>query len=95
MTLALAEVFHLGNARSTEAVLRPSRAAANLYAIAAVAVSVGLQILAVRVPLLRDVLRLADLDASEWAVIVIASAIPALVGQAIKLARSVRVSQRR
>jgi hypothetical protein len=60
-----------------------------------VAISVGLQILAVRVPLLRDVLRLADLDASEWAVIVIASAIPALVGQAIKLARSVRASRPR
>jgi Ca2+-transporting ATPase len=93
--LALAEVFHLGNARSREAVLRPSRAAANPYAIAAVVASVGLQILAVRVPFLRDVLRLADLSASQWAVTVIAAAIPALVGQAIKLARSVRASRPR
>jgi hypothetical protein len=41
MTLALAQTFHLGNARSAEASLSLRRFAANRYALAAVAVSVG------------------------------------------------------
>jgi Cation transporting ATPase, C-terminus len=39
MTLALAQVFHLGNARSTEPVLRPDRALANRFALGAVALA--------------------------------------------------------
>lgn len=47
MTLALAQIFHLGNARSVEAVVQPARVAANLYALGAVVLSIGLQLLSI------------------------------------------------
>jgi P-type Ca2+ transporter type 2C len=47
MTLSLAQIFHLGNARSVEAVVQPARVAANPYAVGAVVLSIGLQLLAI------------------------------------------------
>lgn len=87
MTLALAQVFHLGNARSAEAVLRPSRILANPYALGAVVLSVGLQLLAMYVAPLARLLSVVPLDAAEWGVVVGLAALPALVGQAIKVVR--------
>jgi Ca2+-transporting ATPase len=90
MTLALAQVLHLGNARSVEPVLRPSRAAANVYALAAVALSIGLQLAALYVPPLREVLDLVVLRPVEWGVAVALGAVPAVIGQAIKTWRASR-----
>ena len=54
MTLAFAQLFHLGNARSETPVLDLKRALANPYAIGALAFSIALQLLAVvRGPLAR------------------------------------------
>jgi Ca2+-transporting ATPase len=86
MTLALAQVFHLGNARSAEPVLSASRATANPWALAAVALSLALQGAAGYVEPLARVLGLVALDAGEWAVVAGLAALPALVGQAIRLA---------
>ena len=47
MTLALAQILHLGNARSHTHVLRPRRAFANPYAVAAVLLSIVLQLITV------------------------------------------------
>ena len=44
MTLALAQIAHLGNARSGEPVLRPARVVANPYALAGAFIAVGLQL---------------------------------------------------
>ncbi|HEU4647697.1 MAG TPA: cation-translocating P-type ATPase [Gemmatimonadales bacterium] len=85
MTLALAQIFHLGNARSRRPVLAPQLAVSNRYALAAVALAVGLQLLATAIPTLARALHLHPLDRSAWLVIVAAAAIPALVGQALKL----------
>jgi Ca2+-transporting ATPase len=87
MTLALAQVWHLGNARGRLSMLLPARAAANPYALGAVALSVGLQVLAVSFDPLARVLRLAALGAGDWAVVLGLSAVPALVGQGIRLVR--------
>lgn len=88
MTLALAQIGHLGNARSAEPVLSPARAAANPYALVGVAVSVVLQLVAVSFDPVANVLRVVPLHPRDWIVIVGLAAIPAVVGQFIKLRRS-------
>jgi len=92
MTLALAQIFHLGNARSTLAVVSPSRIFANPAAIAAVVLSAGLQLATVTSPGLRLVLDTAPLTGRHWLVIAGFSLVPALVGQLAKLWRNRRVS---
>jgi Ca2+-transporting ATPase len=87
MTLSLAQVFHLGNARSHEAVLNPVRALANPVALAAVALSVSLQIAAVSFGPLAGVLRLAPLGAGDWALAAGLAALAPVTGQAIKVWR--------
>jgi Ca2+-transporting ATPase len=84
MTLALAQTFHLGNARSRVAVLRPALALANPIALGAVALSVGLQLVAATVPMLAAILHVTPLAGRDWAAVVALAAIPAAVGQAIK-----------
>jgi Ca2+-transporting ATPase len=83
MTLALAQILHLGTARSTGPVLRPSRARANPWALAAVAVSIALQLAALHVEPLAKVLGLEPFSAAEWARSVGLAALPAVAGQAI------------
>ena len=85
MTLALAQVGHLGNARSASAVLTPRRMFANPFALLGAGVSVALQLAAVSVPPLTRVLHLSPLDSADWIVILASAAIPAVVGQVIKL----------
>jgi hypothetical protein len=57
---------------------------ANPWALAAAILAVGLQILALLLPPLSRVLRLSPLDATEWAVVIVLSAIPAVTGQLLK-----------
>jgi Ca2+-transporting ATPase len=85
MTLAFAQIFHLGNARSALPVLAPARAVANRYALAAVAVTAGLQVLALELPPLARVLRLSPLGTEGWLVVMSLALVPALVGQLIKM----------
>jgi Ca2+-transporting ATPase len=85
MTLALAQVFHLGNARRGPHVLSRAAARANPWAVGAVALALSLQVLALALPPLARVLRLQPLDAGEWAVVLGLSAVPAIVGQALKV----------
>ena len=85
MTLALAQIAHLGNARSGEAVVRFARVMANPYALAGAAIASGLQVATVWFRPLADILRVTPLRGSDWIVIVAASALPAVVGQLIKI----------
>ena len=85
MTLAVAQILHLGNARSSEPVVRGPRAGANHYALAAVALSVALQLMAVWIEPLARVLRVASPRAVDWLIIVGLGAVPAVVGQVVKL----------
>jgi len=87
MTLALAQIFHLGNARSPAPVFRPDRILANRYAVGAVVLTVGLQLLAVYWMPLRTVLGLRPLAPGDWLVIAAAALMPAIVGQALKSLR--------
>jgi len=81
MTLALAQLFHLGTARSHEPVLAPARIITNRWALAAVALVIALQVMSVTVPSLRAVLHTTPLTAREWIVIVVLSGLPAVTAQ--------------
>ncbi|MQA92232.1 MAG: HAD-IC family P-type ATPase [Gemmatimonas sp.] len=88
MTLALAQTFHLGNARSPGPVVGLRRAGANPYAIGAVALVISLQLLAVYLPPLARVLGVVPLSVSDWFIVAGLAAVPALAGQVGKLRRS-------
>ena len=94
MTLAFAQILHLGNARSDRPVLRPAAALANRYAVAAVAVAVLLQLLPVWVRPLGDLLHVAPLSGADWLVVAAGSAVAAVVGQSARLWRGRRDYQR-
>ena len=88
MTLALAQILHLGNARRRRPVLSAGRMASNPYAVGAVLLSAGLQVSALYVDPLPRLLRVSPLDVREWAVVGCCALIPAVAGQALKLWRS-------
>jgi P-type Ca2+ transporter type 2C len=92
MTLALSQTFHLGNARSRSAVVAPARAVSNRWALGAVAISTGLQLITVFVPPLRAVLGTAVLDRGQWLIVAALSLTPAIAGQLAKVLRSWRRS---
>jgi Ca2+-transporting ATPase len=85
MTLALAQIFHLGNARSDRAVMSPQSALRNPYAIGAFAATLVLQLLSVEAAQLRSVLHLMPLGLREWLIVLLLSTATGLIGQAIKL----------
>lgn len=88
MTLALAQLFHLGNARSRLPVLSPSAILANRWAVAAVPVVVGLQLLATYWPPLRRVLGTVPLSPGELGLALALALVPAVVGQLVQWAQN-------
>jgi magnesium-transporting ATPase (P-type) len=82
MTLALAQILHLGNARHEGPVLNPRLAFANLFAVVAAVLTIVLQV--VLAPALGRALGLAPLESQDWLVIGALSLIPAVVGQTVK-----------
>ncbi len=90
MTLAFAQILHLGNARSSGPVLAPRSALANRAALVAVALAIGLQLLAAFLAPLAHVLRVAPLSGEQWALVAVLGATPAGVGQIVKLLRAGR-----
>jgi len=85
MTLAFAQLFHLGNARAETPVLNLKRALSNPYAIGALALSIALQLLVVYADPLARILGVVPLAAREWLIVISFALVPAVVGQAIKL----------
>ena len=94
MTLALAQTFHLGNARDVEPVVRWSRAIGNRWAIAAVALTVSLQLFAVYFPPLAAVLDVVPLRPADWLLVVPFALLPAVAGQLLAW-RGMRVREAR
>jgi Ca2+-transporting ATPase len=90
MTLALAQIFHLGNARSDRTVLQPRRALANPAAIGAVVVSIVLQIAPTEIAPVAGILRVASLGRGEWGMVLAFSSIAAVAGQAVRLVAASR-----
>jgi Ca2+-transporting ATPase len=90
MTLAFAQILHLGNARSRGPVLTTRSALANRSALGAVALAAGLQLLAVFLTPLADMLLVRPMSADQWAFVAALSVMPAVVGQLGKVVRSRR-----
>jgi P-type Ca2+ transporter type 2C len=90
MTLALAQLFHLGNARSRTAVLTWRRITANPWALGAIPLVIALQLAAVYWEPLRTVLRTVPLAPGDWLVVFGLSALPAVVGQITELVQERR-----
>ena len=88
VTLALAQLFHLGNARSVLPVLTLHRMLANPHALVAVGLAVGLLVLAFHVPILSDVLHLHPLSGRDWLVISALGLVPGITGQTVKWLRA-------
>jgi Ca2+-transporting ATPase len=95
MTLAFAQVLHLGNARRAGPVLAPGLALANRAAVGAVLLVGGLQLLAAFFDPLARVLRIAPLSGREWLLVVTLGALPAAAGQAMKALRRLRARPER
>jgi P-type Ca2+ transporter type 2C len=95
MTLALAQTFHLGNARDVEPVLGWKKAIANPWALAAVAVTVSLQFLAVYLPPLAELLGVRPLALVDWMIILPLALVPAIVGQGVAWLRLRQTTNRR
>lgn len=85
MTLAFAQIFHLGNARSALPVVRPRRMVSNPYALAAVVLTAGLQIMTVEFQPLATVLQTHSLGREDWLIVGALALAPAVVGQTLKL----------
>lgn len=85
LTLALAQAFHLGNARSPGHVIAPKRAVANRYALGAVVLVVALQLLALYYAPLASVLRVVPIGFRDWLIVLPLAAAPATIGQGLKL----------
>ncbi|MGE0352938.1 MAG: cation-translocating P-type ATPase [Gemmatimonadales bacterium] len=88
MTLALAQIFHLGNARARQDVLTPEAALRNPYAIGAVVLTLGLQYLSVAWAPLARTLGTHPLSLGDWLVIGLLAAVPGATGQVIRRVRS-------
>lgn len=90
MTLGLSQTFHLVNARGRGALTARGRFS-NPYAIAAIVIALGLQLLPAWIAPLGAALHIASLGQGEWMVVAVASLSPAVIGQAF---RPVRVGRR-
>ncbi|MEO8452660.1 MAG: cation-translocating P-type ATPase C-terminal domain-containing protein [Gemmatimonadota bacterium] len=93
MTLAFAEIFHLGNARSSRPVMSPKTAFANKSALGAAVAAVLIQIAALEVAPIAAILHLTPLSIEDWAAVIGLAALPAVAGQALKAVR-VRAGRR-
>jgi Ca2+-transporting ATPase len=90
MTLALAQLFHLGTARSRGPVITWRRATANPWALGAVPLVILLQILALQWAPLATVLRTVPLEVGDWMMVGALSVAPAVVGQVVDLVQEHR-----
>jgi Ca2+-transporting ATPase len=85
--LGLAQLLHLGNARDEQPVLSWRRAVANRAALAALGVGVLSMFVAVQIPALARLLHLVPLGGGDWLLVGGLALVPAVVGQALKVAR--------
>jgi Ca2+-transporting ATPase len=83
MVLALAQIFHLGTARARGPVFGWRRATANRWALGALVLTIGLQLIAVYVAPLARVLDVVPLAAGDWLLIAPLALLPAAIGQVI------------
>lgn len=84
ITLAFAQLFHVFNMSSPHAKLFLNDITKNLFVWLAVLICAGLMVLVYVVPYINSVLGLTDLTLDVWAVCIVASLLPLLLGQIYK-----------
>jgi P-type Ca2+ transporter type 2C len=85
MTLAMAQVLHAFSARSRSRSALTSRLFTNAWLWGATGICVALQIAAVEVPLLREVLRTVALSWADWGLVAAGAVAPVVVVELVKL----------
>jgi P-type Ca2+ transporter type 2C len=85
MTLAMAQVFHAFNARSRSRSALMSRLFTNGWLWGATGICVTLQLAAVEVPILREVLKTVALSWADWGVVAAGALTPVVVVELVKL----------
>ena len=85
VALSLAQILHLGNARSSDPVVSARSIVRNRYALGAVVLTVMLQVIAVHFPPLARILGTRPLGPAEWLVALAFAIVPAVVGQGIRV----------
>jgi Ca2+-transporting ATPase len=90
MTLAIVQVSHAFNARSQRRSALDARLFTNGWLWAAVAVCVALQMAAVYLPFLQQVLRTVPLGAADWGLVAACALAPIGVVELVKLAGRLR-----
>ena len=93
MTLALAQTFHLVNARGGGPALGWRRIVSNRWALAAALLTVALQFLAVYFAPLARILGVVPLAARDWLIVLPLALLPAVIGQGIALAKAHRQTE--
>lgn len=88
MTLALAQLFHLGNARSHVPVLTLIRVRANPWALGSVALVLALQFASVAFEPIRIVLHTTPLSGRDWIMVMTLAVVPAVIGQTVRTCRA-------
>jgi P-type Ca2+ transporter type 2C len=91
MTLALAQVFHVFNARSQSRSAFTSRLFTNGWLWAAVTMCLALQAAAVYLPLLQKVLHTKPPTSADWALIAACSLMPVAVVELVKAIKRVTI----
>ncbi|HSK19468.1 MAG TPA: HAD-IC family P-type ATPase [Longimicrobiales bacterium] len=93
MTLALAQTFHLANARGGGPALGWRRIISNRWALGAALLTVALQFLAVYLAPLARLLGVVPLAPRDWLIVLPLAALPAVIGQVIALAQAHRQTE--
>lgn len=90
MTLGFTQLLHVFNARGREAVFRTRRWLENGWVWGAIAVTTALQLAAVYLRPLADILRTHPLGLEDWGLVGVGALLPLVAGQAWKLTRGPR-----
>ncbi|MEX2279320.1 MAG: cation-transporting P-type ATPase [Acidimicrobiia bacterium] len=84
LTLAFAQLWHVFNMASPESPILHNDVTGNGWVWGAIALSAGLLLLAVYVPVLSGVMNVATLDPRQWLIVLGASLTPLVLGQALR-----------
>ena len=88
MTMAIAQILHLGNARGSALASNPRHAIANRYALAGAAVALLLQLASAAVAPLARLLGVVTLNQADWLAVIGSAALPAIAGEVLRWRRA-------
>jgi Ca2+-transporting ATPase len=91
LTLAFAQLWHVFNMRDRDSNILRNEVSGNRFVWAALALCAALLLGAVYIPVLADVLKVVDPGLKGWALVLMMSLVPLVVGQVLKVTRLVKV----